>query len=137
MLLYGNLKQINQYNGAPAPITIPTTTTVYSRVFRLNYGQAFGLWLQAGNGSGTANMKIQLEQSYLALTEAQEGSSNAAYVIGDGVADVYANLNDANAHVKTISPVPMKYARFKITGLGSNPADATINIWLFDQELAG
>lgn len=137
MLLFGNLKQITASDGAPAPITIPSTTTVYSRTFKLNFGQAFGLWLQAGNGSGTANMKIQLEQSYLDLTEAQQGASHASYVIGDGVADIYSNLNDTTAHVKTLQPVPMKYGRFKITGVGSNPADATINIWAFIQELSG
>jgi hypothetical protein len=135
MSLRGDVSQIRQYTGAPAPITVPTTTTVYSRVFRLNYGQAFGIWYQAGNGSGTANMKIQLEQSYVALTEAQEGASNANYVIGSGVADIETNLLDTTAHVKSVSPIPMKYARFKITGLGTNPADATINIWLFQQEL--
>lgn len=135
MSLYGNVTQVPASSGAPAPITIPSTTVVYTRTFKLNYGQAFGVWLQAGNGSGTANMKVQLEQSYLDLTEAQQGSSSANYVIGDGVADVYSNLNDTTAHVKTISPVPMKYGRYKITGLGSNPADATINIWNFIQEI--
>lgn len=133
MSLRGDSRQINNSNGAPGPITIPTTTTVYSRAFRLNYGQAFGIWLRAGNGSGTANMKIQLEQSN--VVPVTEGAADGNYVIGDGVADVYSNLNDALAHVKTLSPVPMKYARFKITGLGSNPADATINIFVFDQEL--
>lgn len=135
MSLRGDVTLINQSNGAPAPITVPTTTTVYSRTFKLNYGQAFGIWLQAGNGSGTANMKVQLEQSYIDLTEAQQGSSNANYVIGDGVADLYSNLNDTTAHVKTVSPVPMKFGRLKITGLGTNPADATLTAWLFQQEL--
>ncbi len=133
MSLRGDVRQINNYTGAPAPIIIPSTTTVYSRAFRLNYGQAFGVWLQAANGSGTANMKVQLEQSYIAPTT--EGSADANYVIGDGVADVYSNLNDTTAHIKTLSPVPMKYARFKITGLGSNPADASITIWVFEQEI--
>lgn len=135
MSLYGNVTEVPASTGAPAPITIPSTTVVYSRTFKLYYGQAFGVWLQAGNGSGAANMKIQLEQSYKDLTEAEQGASNANYVIGDGVADVYTNLNDTTAHVKTISPVPMKYGRYKITGLGSNPADATINIKNFIQEL--
>lgn len=133
MSLRGDVSSVNNSNGGPVPITIPTTTVVYSQSFRLNYGQAFGVWLQAGNGSGTANMKIQLEQSYKPPTT--EGSSDSAYVIGDGVADIYSNLNDTTAHVKTIQPVPMKYARLKITGLGSNPADATLTAWIFQQEL--
>ncbi len=135
MLLFGNVTQIQNANGAPAPITIPTTTTVYSHSFRLNYGQSFGIWLQAGNGSGTAKMKIELEQSYRPPTT--EGSSDSGYVVGDGVADIESALNDVNAHVKVITPVPMKWARLKITGLDTNPADATINAWIFEQGLSG
>lgn len=133
MSLRGDVRLINNASGAPAPIVIPNTTTVYSQSFKLYYGQVFGVWLQAGNGSGTANMKIQLEQSRIVPTT--QGAADANWVIGDGVADVYSNLNDTNAHIKTLSPVPMKYGRFKITGLGSNPVDASITIWIFDQEL--
>lgn len=132
MSLRGDVTLINNASGAPAPIIIPTTTIVYSHSFTLNYGQAFGIWLQAGNGSGAANMKIQLEQSNVA--PATEGSVDNNYVIGDGVADIYSNLNDALAHVKTIQPVPMKYARLKITGVGSNPVDASLTASLFQQE---
>ena len=133
MSLYGDSRQVLSGNGAAGAITIPSTTTVYSRAFRLNIGQAFGIWLQAGNGSGTANMKVQLEQSYIVPTT--EGSSDANWVIGDGVADIYPNLNDTNAHVKSLTPVPMKYGRLKITGLGANPADATLTAWIFQQEI--
>lgn len=133
MSLYGDVTEIRPSDGAATAITVPSLTTVYSRSFRLNYGQAFGIWLQAGNGSGAANMKIQLEQSRVA--PAVQGASDANYVIGEGVADIFTNLNDASAHVKTVQPVPMKYARLKITGLGSNPADATLTAWIFIQEL--
>lgn len=133
MSAYGDVRQINNGSGASAPIVVPSTTVVYSRTFRINYGQAFGVWYQAGNGSGTANMKIQLEQSYRAPTT--EGAADATFVIGSGVADIESNLADTTAHVKSLTPVPMKYARLKITGLGSNPADATLNLWLFIQEL--
>lgn len=135
MSLYGNVTQVPQSTGAPAPITVPNTTPVFSRTFKLYYGQAFGVWGQAGNGSGTANMKIELEQSYKDLTEAEQGSANSAYVIGDGVAPIQSNLMGNTAFVKTVSPVPMKYGRYKITGQGSNPADATITLWNFIQEL--
>ena len=128
----GDVTDINNSAGV-GTITVPSTTTVHSMSFSLKYGQAFGIWLQAGNGSGTANMKIQLEQGTKPPTT--EGSSDATWVIGDGVADIYSNLNDTTAHIKTVSPVPMKYGRLKITGLGSNPANATLVAKLFQQEL--
>ena len=128
----GGVSDVNNSAGV-GTITVPSQTTVYSYHFPLKYGTAFGIWLQAGNGSGTANMKIQLEQGYKAPVP--EGSSDSNWVIGDGVADIYSNLNDTLAHIKTVSPVPMKLARLKITGLGSNPADATLVAKLFQQEI--
>lgn len=128
----GDVSQVNNSNGT-GTIVIPNTTPVYSYSFSLKYGTSFGIWYQAGNGSGTANMKIQLEQSY--KRPGTEGSSDTAWVIGAGVADIATNLIDTTAHIQSVSPVPMKYARLKITGLGSNPADATLTAWFFQQEL--
>lgn len=133
MSLRGDVTLITSSNGATTPIVVPTTTTVYSHSFQVKYGYNFGIWYQAGNGSGTANMQIQLEQSY--KPPATEGASDSAWVIGSGVADIAANLSDATAHIQALSPVAMKYARLKITGLGSNPADATLLMWIFQQEL--
>lgn len=127
----GGASQVNNSAGT-GTIVVVSVTTVYSMSFNLKYGTAFGIWLQAGNGSGAANMKIQLEQGY--KTPTTEGSPDSTWVIGDGVADIYTNLNDAIAHIKTISPVPMKHGRLKITGLGANPADATLTAFLFQQE---
>lgn len=130
----GGMTDVNNSSGI-GTITVPSTTTVYSRSFALKYGTAFGIWLMAGNGSGQANMKIQLEQGYKAPVT--EGAADSLWVIGDGVADIYPNLNDGAtqlAHIKTVSPVPMKHGRLKITGLGSNPADATLVAKLFIQE---
>lgn len=132
-MLIGNVRQIPAGDGTPAPIVVPSTTTVFSRAFRLNFGQVFGIWLQAANGSGSANMSIVLEQS--AFAPATEGASDSNYVVPDGVAPIYSNLNDTNVHVKTIQPVPMKFARLKITGLGVNPVDASLTAWIFIQEL--
>lgn len=128
----GAPSQINNSSGT-GTIVVPSLTTVYTMSFSLKYGIAFGIWLQAGNGSGAANMKIQLEQGYKVPTT--EGSADSLWVIGDGVADIYTGLNDTSAHIKTISPVPMKYGRLKITGLGSNPADANLTAYLFQQEM--
>lgn len=129
---YGDVTQVRASDGS-FPITVPSTTTVYSRSFRLNFGTAFGIWYQAGNGSGAANMQIQLEQSHRAPTT--EGAADSNYVIGSGVADINSNLSGTTAVVSAISPIPMKYARLKITGLASNPADATLTAWLFQQEI--
>lgn len=135
MSLRGQSTPIPNYTGAPGPIVIPTTTVVYSRSFKIYYGQTFGAQYKAANGSGTANMKIQLEQSNTLLADSEEGASNANWVIGSGVADIETNLADTLTHIKSFVPAPTNYARFKITGLGSNPADASLNIQVFQQEV--
>lgn len=115
------------------PISVPSTTVVYSKAFQLKYGTAFGIWLKAA-GTGSPNMKIELQQS-ANPPAAEIAVADANYVVGDGVPDIYSALADTNAHVKSLSPVPMTYARLKITGLGSNPADATLDFYIFEQEL--
>lgn len=133
---YGDVTQINDSTGA-GTITTPSTAVTYSHSFKLKYGQVFGIWLKAVNGaSQNANLKIQLEQGRAEPTT--EGSADSNWVIADGVADIYTNLNDGAtqlAHIKTVSPVPMKYGRLKITGLGSNPADSTLVAYLFSQAI--
>lgn len=115
------------------PILINATATVYTKAFQLKHGQSFGLWYKSTSVAGTPKFSIQLEQSYIAPTT--EGSSDTNYVIGSGVADIEAALNDEIAHVKTITPVAMKWARFKIIGDALNPADSLLTIYVFQQEL--
>ena len=135
-MLYGNMKQITMSTGV-IPIAIATadgSTALYSASFKLNYGQSVGVWSKAAS-SGTVALKIQIEQSAVAPTT--EGSADANYVIGNGVADVDSNLANTTAVVKTISPVPMMYARLKIIGLSGNDATTTLAFKFFIQELVG
>ncbi len=132
MSLRGDATVVNNAAGT-SPIVVPSTTTVYSNSFKLYYGQAFGIQYKLANGSGTGNIKIQLEQSN--VLPAVEGASDANWVIGLGVADIETNLADTLTHVKSLSPIPSKYGRLKLTGLGSNPADASLTSQVFQQEL--
>lgn len=112
-------------------IAVSGTDTVYTQSFKLSFGVAFGIWYKAAS-SGNVNVKIQLEQSY--TTPATEGSSSTNYVIGSGVSDIDSALTDTTVRVKTVSPVPMKYGRLKITGLTGNDATTTLSIQIFQQE---
>jgi hypothetical protein len=113
-------------------LAIASTATVYSNSFLMRWVENFGVWILASSVSGAPSLQIQLQESY--TSPATEGSADTNYVIGDGVADVYSVLNDELAHVKTLSPVPMQYGRYKIVGLASNPADTVITIVNFQQE---
>ena len=111
------------------------TATVYTDSFKLKQGVYFGLWAKA-SATGTPTVKIQLEQSYTAPTlgETSTPAADANFVVPDSFPDIFSNLNDTVAHVKSVSPVPMTYGRFKITGLATNPADTVIDMRLFLQD---
>lgn len=114
-------------------VAVASTAVVYSNSFPMRWVENFGVWIQATSALSTPSIKIELQESY--VPPATEGNSDTNYVVGDGVADVYSNLNDENAHIKTLSPVPMQYGRYKITGLSANPADTVVTIVNFQQEL--
>lgn len=113
-------------------LTVATTGTYYSKSFKMAFSSYFGIWVQATAASGTPDVKIELEESYEPPTT--EGSSDTDYVEPDGFSDIFSSINDQLAHIKTVSPVPMKYGRFKITGINANPSGTVLNIRLFMQE---
>ena len=106
-------------------MSISSTTTVYTNSFKLSYGSQFSGIYTAECNSGTPNKLIELEQSD--VVPASEGYSDSNYVEPDGASDIIT-LTDTNRHIKAFSPVATKYARYKLTGQGSNPATASISI---------
>jgi len=113
-------------------IAVASTATVYTDSFKLKQGMYFGLWLLASSAAGAPDLKIQLEESYTA--PATEGSADSNYVIPENMADIQSSLTAETAKVQLISPVPMTYARFKITGQGTNNADTILNMKIFIQD---
>lgn len=113
-------------------MAVASTATVYTDSFKLKQGMYFGLWILATSAAGAPDLKIQLEQSYKA--PATEGSADANYAIPEGMSDIQSSLTAETAKVQLISPVPMTYGRFKITGQGSNNADTVISMKLFQQD---
>lgn len=116
-------------------IPVISTGVVYTRSFDLRRGLYFGLWALA-NSAGTPEIKVELELAPEKPTEAQEGvAATTLFAIKDSDV-IYTSINDKVAHVTPVSPVPMSFGRFKLTGIGSNPADSTIKLYLFQQDEA-
>lgn len=132
MSLRGDVTLIRDSVTVNSPINIAGNVTVYSRTFRINYGQSFGIALKAASG-GTIALQIQLEQSDVEPTT--QGSADANWVVGDNVPDIVPALANNTKRIITISPVPMKYARLKIIGGGSNAASTTLTANIFQQEI--
>lgn len=115
-------------------LAIASTAVVYTDSFRIGFADVFGASFLATSASSTPDLKIELEQGDNPPTT--EGSSDANYVVGDGVGDIYTNLTSEATKRKAIVPVPSAYARYKITGNAGNPSDTVITIINFMQELA-
>ena len=125
----GTVTRIMKADGTD-PIPVASTNTVYTPVFELHAGEAFGVAMKAVVTSGTPDVKVELEESMeLPTSEA----ADTDMVEPDGFPDVF-NLTDQLVHIKQITPVPAKYGRFKLTGQGMNPASTTVRIDLFRQE---
>ena len=113
-------------------ILVNAADVVYTKSFKLNNGQFFGMAAIAVSATGTASVKIELEESPLEPTT--EGAAETTrFVEPDGFSDII-DIADELMHIKTVAPVPMMYGRYKITGSGTNPADTIVNIWNFMQE---
>lgn len=132
-MMLGAAQKVLKYDGSTNVIPVAGEVTVYTMSFPLGLASFFGIWCRGLSTTGTPNLKIELEQSYKLPTK--EGSAETtSYVEPDGFDDVFSAINDEFAHIKTITPVPMTYGRYKITGLTGNPADTTIQIENFLQE---
>lgn len=111
-------------------IPIPSLTTVYTKVFKLSFGEYFSLFWKC-TSDGTVSVQIELEQSW--VEPATEGASDDNYVIPEG-ASIIDTETDEVQHCKSISPIPSIWARIKLTGTGSNAASTVIRLRLGQQE---
>jgi len=114
-------------------IAVDEEAVVYTRAFDLSKGSFFGIWVLCGS-TGTPNVKIELELAPTKPTEAQEGvAATSLFAIKESDV-IFDAINDKVAHVDTVSPVPMTWGRYKITGLSGNPADTTVTLKMFQQD---
>lgn len=112
-------------------IAVASTATVYTKAFPMTYGANFAIGAIA-TSSGNVALKIELECSYQLPTT--EGAADGTYVEPDGMADVFSSIADEVQHYKQLYPIPMPFARFKITGGAGNDASTTVQIKLFEQQ---
>ena len=113
-------------------IAIASTAVVYTRAIPLNMGVYFGLKYKAVSATGSPSIKIEMEQSD--RLPATEGAADDHYVVPKGVSAIEDDLITEAWKIATLSPVPMPYMRFKVTGSGTNEADTILNLNLSVQE---
>jgi ABC-type phosphate transport system substrate-binding protein len=110
-----------------ADILVASTGTVYTDYFMIGDGEYFNVSYYIYSALGVADVTIQLEESPVVPTT--QNVSNANYTIPVNMADIVTALTtESTWYHKALSPVPLTYGRFKITGIGSNQTDTIVNI---------
>lgn len=114
-------------------IAIASTVVVYTKAFKIAFGGDFAIKYKAVSASSTPDLLIQIEQGDVEPTT--EGAADTTnYSIAEGVPNVETNLVTETLHRKAVSLPVSKWARLKITGNASNPADTIFNAWIVQQE---
>lgn len=112
------------------PIPVASDAVVYTPSLPIMGGEAWGVTVLP-DSDGDVDVKIELEQGE--APPSTEEAVSADWVEPDGMADIL-NVTDKVLHKKRVTPIPGMYARFKLTGQGTNDASTTIRIDLFRQE---
>jgi hypothetical protein len=80
-------------------------------------------------GTGAVSCKIELQQSY--QRPATEGAADGSYVVPTGISDIISNLAVKTQSHIALSPVYMRYIRFKITEL-TNVSTDTVAVMMLN-----
>ncbi len=113
-------------------IAVAGAVTVYTKVFKLAFGEYFCLSYKATVSAGAPDLKIELQQSFQEPTT--EGATDSNWVEPENMADIETSLTTETYHHKSLSPVTLPFARLKITGAAGNAASTVLNAKISQQE---
>ena len=110
-----------------ADIEINDQDTAWSRSFPFNGNpnSEYGIEVQFDSTAGTPSVQMELELSNVKLTEAQQGLTNANYVVGDRDTPI-GTVSDELIHFIGFNSIPARYGRIKFTGLSDNDSDTVL-----------
>jgi len=118
---------IKDSTGTTTSITVASTTTVYSGWFRMDTGAYAAVAYMISSDAGVADVTIQLQQSPINPDDA--GVSDPDFQIPVNMADIVTALTtESTWYYQSMPFLPFEYARFKLTGIGSNSADTIVKI---------
>lgn len=117
-----------------ANIAVAGEVTVYSKAFKIAYGEYFSLRYKAVSASSTPSLKIELEVGVNDAPPTTEGAVDTNYIEQENATDIESALTTETWKAKSIGPVVSAWARLKITGNSGNPSDAILNAKLVRYE---
>lgn len=119
--------------GTTKSIPVASTNTVYSQWFRIDSGEYACVSYWVWSNSGAASVTIQLQQSPINPDTA--GVSDPTMQVPVNMTDIVTSLTtELTWYHQSVSPLAMPYARFKITGTGSNSADTIVMLYVTQEK---
>lgn len=95
-----------------------------TRGYELGEFKYFGLWFNAQSSSGTADVKVEILESY---------NDTAANYVSPNSGGTIVSSHGETAKVYSVTPTPMRRLRLRVTGNSGNPTDTLVNAVLFLQ----
>ena len=117
------------FDAEPIATTANVESLVSTSLTRLGFllveFEYFGLWIQATSATGTADVLVEIQQSY---------NDTAANYIEPAVGSVVVSaLTNEAVNVYALTPSPMPFMRIQVTGNAANPADTVVTAFLWMQ----
>ena len=122
-----NVVELWQVFSAEPVATTAVVDSVFSSTMKglsISGAKFFGLWIQL-SGTGTNDVQIQILQSW--------NDTAANYAVPNTTGTVVSSHTGTSAGVYLITPTPMPYIRFRLTGSASNSADTTATMYFWVQ----
>ena len=113
--------------GGLSAITVPKGTAIYTDSYRFGDVDTFALSYVI-TCTGVPNIRIQMEQSQVGPVT--EGSADANFAIPKTIADVETSLTSKLIQHYPLTPLCLRYIRFKITELTDTVTDTVVNMSL-------
>lgn len=125
---------VNKITVAGDPdIDVASTATIYTDAIYVGSAKYFAVSFSAVSSVGAIALKIEIEQSFQKPDTAN--ASDTYYKEPENMPDVVTSLTtESTIYHKAISPIPLPYIRFKITGGAANSADTILSMWMTKQE---
>ncbi len=107
---------IDVLKGETENVVINAQNTVYSRSFPLRRNVEYALEVKMSNDSGDSKVQFEIEQGNV-VPAAEKSADTTNYAV---TSEVWAELHSEVNNIKSITLLPTKYARFKLTGKSGN-----------------
>lgn len=112
-------------------IAVAGTATVYTKAIEITEGEYFALSAKATLAVGSVNVQIDIEQSF--QKPYVEGSACDRYAIPENTSAILTLTGTTIKHI-VCNPTPLKYIRYKLTGLAGNDNATTVQLWHSQRE---